>query len=373
MEEKGGIRLNQKYFDRLLKELNRTDYDAVMVTPSNEFKFLVGHTPSLGARFEGLFILKDGRYFHICPLLSQEEMGEIFGAERVHAWSDGDGYLDTVAQCADRYGLRGKTVAVNQHTRAFHVLEIADAGIMDFASGKILMEEMRIIKDSEEMEYLRIASRYADEVFTELVDFIQPGMIEKDVKDKIRACFKAKGVTGDGMVAVGPNASMPHYNRSDRVIQEQDLVLLDFGCTYHGLYSDITRTVFVGNPTAEQIKVYEIVKRANEKAIQAIAVGVKASAIDQVARDIIAAEGYGDYFLSRLGHGIGYAGHEAPDIKGSNHRKLETGMAFSIEPGIYLPGNFGVRIEDIILMGPEGVEVLNQVTKEMIVIETKRN
>ena len=363
--------MNQKYFDRLLNELTKTDFAGVLITPSAEFQFLVGHTPSLGARFEGLFILRDGRYFHICPLLSQEEMGALLGAERVHAWSDGDGYLDTVANCAEHYGLKGQTIAVNQHTRAFHVLEIADAGIMQFASGKVLMEEMRIIKDSEEMENLRVASRLADEVFTDLLDYIQPGMTEKDIINEIRASFRKRGLQGHGMVAVGANASMPHYNRSDRVIGAQDLVLMDFGCIYNGLYSDITRTVFVGQPTEKQREVYRIVKEANEAAIQAIELGAKASEIDAVARNIIAAEGYGDFFLSRLGHGIGYAGHEAPDIKGSNHRQLETGMAFSIEPGIYLPGEFGVRIEDIILMGPEGVEVLNQVSKDIFVIESK--
>jgi Xaa-Pro dipeptidase len=364
--------VNQKYFDRLLSQLEKTDYAGVLVAPSAEFQFLVGHTPSMGARFEGLFVLRDGRYFHICPLLSQEEMSELLGAESVHAWSDGDGYLGTVDDCADLYGLRGQTIAVNQHTRAFHVLEIAEAGIMQFTSGKVLMEEMRIIKDSEEMENLRVASRLADDVFQDLLAFIQPGMTEKDVINEIRASFRKRGVAGHGMVAVGANASKPHYNRSDRIIGVQDLVLMDYGCVYNGMYSDITRTVFVGQPTEKQKEVYKIVKEANEAAIQAIRLGVKASEIDAVARNIIAEAGYGEYFLSRLGHGIGYAGHEAPDIKGSNHRQLETGMAFSIEPGIYLPGEFGVRIEDIILMGPDGVENLNHAPKDLIVIESRK-
>lgn len=360
--------MNQKYLDRLVKELNKTDFEAVLITPSAEFLFLVGHSPSVGERFEGLFVLKDGRYFHICPLLSQEEMGEIFGEENVYAWSDGDGYLDTMAKCAKQYDLWGKTVAVNQHAKAFHVLEIESAGIMTFASGQILMEEMRIIKDVEEMENLRIASRLADEVFLDLLKFIRPGMTEKTIKDKIRLCFADRGVRGDGQVASGPNASKPHYNVYSRTIQEQDLVLMDYGCVYNGMYSDITRTVFVGEPTEKQRKVYEIVKRANEAAIDYVSVGKRACDVDAVARGIIAAEGYGEYFLSRLGHGIGYANHEAPDIKGSNSRILETGMAFSIEPGIYLPGEFGVRIEDILLMGPDGVEILNQVSKELIIV-----
>ncbi len=360
--------LNQKYFARLTAELNKTDCAAVLVAPSPEMHFLLGHSPSVTERFEALFVLRDGSYFYICPLLSQEEMGEILDPKRIHSWSDGDGYLGTVDRCARQYGLRGQKVAANQYARAVHVLEIAAAGSMEFVSGRVLMEEMRIIKDAEEMECLRVASRYADEVFTELLAFIRPGMTEKDVRDKIRAAFRARGVAGDGIVAVGPNASKPHYNRSDRVIQPQDLVLMDYGCTYHGMYSDITRTVFVGEPTGKQRQVYGIVLEANLAAIAAIRTGALASDIDRVARSIITAAGYGEYFLSRLGHGIGYAGHEAPDIKGSNPRRLETGMAFSIEPGIYLQGEFGVRIEDIILMGPDGVENLNRAPKDLIVL-----
>lgn len=360
--------INKKYFDRLVREMKKTDCEAVLVAPSQELKFLIGHSPSAGARFEGLFVLRDGQYFHICPLLSEEEMGEILEPALVHGWSDGEGYLPTVEACARKYDLYAKTIAVNQFARAFHILEIAEKGIMQFQSGKNMMEEMRIIKDEEEMENLRVASSYADEVFSELLTFIEPGMTEKDIKQKIQDAFSKKGVQGGGLVAVGPNASMPHYNRDDRVIKEKDLVLMDFGCSYKGMMSDITRTVFVGEVSKKQRQVYEIVKNANEVAIEAIAVGKRACDIDKVARDIIENAGYGDYFLSRLGHGIGYVGHEAPDIKGSNTRRLETGMAFSIEPGIYLPKDFGVRIEDIVLMGPAGVEVLNSAPKEIIVL-----
>jgi Xaa-Pro dipeptidase len=334
----------------------------------SELQFLLGHSPFSSERFEGLFVLRDGSYFYVCPLLSQEEMGGILGKTAVHSWSDGDGYLDTVQRCARHYGIAGKKVAANQYTRAVHVLEIAATGCLEFVSGRVLMEEMRIIKDAEEMENLRIASRYADDVYAELLPFIRPGLTEKDIRDKIRVCFREKGLTGGGLVAVGPNASMPHYNRSDRIIQERDLVLMDYGCTYQGMHSDITRTVFVGEPTEKQRAVYEIVLKASTEAITAIRPGVRACDIDNVARSIIADAGYGGYFLSRLGHGIGYAEHEAPDIKGSNPRRLEAGMAFSIEPGIYIQGEFGIRIEDIILMGPDGVEILNRAPKFLHVL-----
>ncbi|MCL2353822.1 MAG: M24 family metallopeptidase, partial [Defluviitaleaceae bacterium] len=171
-----------------------------------------------------------------------------------------------------------------------------------------------------------------------------------------------------GIIASGENSAYPHYHAYDRVIQEKDMMILDFGCRYNGLYSDMSRTVFVGGINDEERKIYNIVLQAQEAGEAAAVTGAYIPDVDRAARSIIEDAGYGDAFLNRLGHGVGYMIHEAPDIKKNNHRKLEPNMAFSIEPGIYMPGKFGMRIENIVITTADGNEALNKSTKEIIIL-----
>ena len=180
--------------------------------------------------------------------------------------------------------------------------------------------------------------------------------------------LEAGGTDPWSIVASGPNSSYPHYTGYGRIIGEQDIIVLDFGCAYHGLYSDMTRTVFVGGITDKQREIYNLVFQANAAGEATAVKDAFIPQVDKAARDVINNAGYGDYFFTRLGHGIGYMIHEGPDIKKNNDRPLQTGMAFSIEPGIYLGGEFGVRIEDIVLVTDNGNEILNKSTKELIII-----
>ena len=170
------------------------------------------------------------------------------------------------------------------------------------------------------------------------------------------------------IVASGPNGASPHHEPDERVIGPGDSVVIDFGGTVHGYHSDTTRTFHVGEPTADYREVYEVVRQAQAAGADAVQPGVEAQAVDAVARDIITDAGYGDYFIHRLGHGIGLDGHEDPYLVSGNTQSLEPGMAFSIEPGIYLPGRFGVRIEDIVICTDEGVDRLNRSPRELIVV-----
>jgi Xaa-Pro dipeptidase len=169
-------------------------------------------------------------------------------------------------------------------------------------------------------------------------------------------------------VASGPNSSYPHYHGSSREIEKQDVIILDFGCTVNGMFSDMSRTVFVGGITEEQKKIYGIVRQSNEAGEAAAVNGAFIPDVDKAARDIIDDAGYKECFINRLGHGIGYMIHEGPDIKKSNNRNLLPGMAFSIEPGIYIAGNVGMRIENIVLTTETGNEILNKSSKEIIII-----
>jgi len=251
------------------------------------------------------------------------------------------------------------------------ILDIKNRINVNFVNGRPILEELRIIKSDEELENLRKAAAIADRVFEEILGYIKPGLQEKDIKEKIQELFIKNGAEGNSfnpIVASGPNSSKPHYNQYSRYIQEKDIIILDFGCKYKGLCSDMSRTVFVGGVTDEERKVYDIVYKAQDEGEKAVKEGVTAESVDAVSRNIIKEAGYGDYFLNRLGHGIGFSVHEAPDIKGGNKRVLEKGMAFSIEPGIYLPGRFGIRIENIMIIGKDGPEAINKANKEIVVV-----
>ncbi|HYF74998.1 MAG TPA: M24 family metallopeptidase, partial [Candidatus Nitrosocosmicus sp.] len=234
-----------------------------------------------------------------------------------------------------------------------------------------ILEKMRLQKNQEEEDFLRKAAAIADEVMGKVIAYIRPGLIERDISKKIEELFMecgGQGLSFYPIVASGPNTSRPHYNKDDRRIEEQDVIILDFGCRYNGFCSDISRTVFVGEPTEEQRKVFDIVVKANTAAEELVKPGVTAEQVDLTARNIIRDAGYGHCFLNRTGHGIGMAVHEGPYIKEGNTQILEPGMTFSVEPGIYIAGRFGMRVEDIVLVTENGKEVLNKYTKDIIIV-----
>jgi len=238
-----------------------------------------------------------------------------------------------------------------------------------FVNAKPLLEEVRIIKSDEDIENLRISASITDKVYSDVIRFIKPGMQEEQVWEFLTTeMAKHGGAKPWAIVATGPNSSFPHYLGKDRIIEPQDVVLLDFGCTYNDMCSDMSRTVFVGGVTDEQRKVYEVCRKSTEAGQAACFEGAFIPDIDRASRDIIDEAGYNEFFINRLGHGIGYMVHEAPDIKVSNPRKLEKGMCFSIEPGINLPGKFGMRIENIVAITENGTEILNKSTHDLIII-----
>jgi Xaa-Pro dipeptidase len=362
--------MEEKYQEKLLSLMRKQGIDAMMIAPSEEMRFLAGFHVYQDERFQALFLTARGDCFYICNLLSRDEVAA--GSRQpmpIYTWTDNQLFVDVVGQVMEQYGLAGGTIGVNSTVRACHLIPIEQKTGARFVDGKPWLEEIRIIKNSQEMENLRIASQIADDIFPKILEFIRPGLREIDVRTEMERLFTRQGVrlAGD-IVASGPNSALPHYFGNQRIIQKQDVVILDYGCCYKGMFSDVTRTVFVGGITPEQEKVYDIVRRANRAARKMVAEGAYIPDIDQAARQLIAEEGYGEYFITRLGHGIGYITHEQPEIKASNPRRLEKGMAFSIEPGIYMAGKFGIRIEDIMMIGESGPEQLNKTTHEPVVL-----
>ncbi len=344
--------------------------DALCIGANSDMEYLTGLTPLSDERFKALVILGDGRHFSICPELYYEETRQVLGEDApILVWSDAEGFLKAIDEANRLYGLEGANIGVNEEIRAVDIIDMQRTVNVSFVNGSGIMEKVRQIKDEDEGKRLKKAALIADQVAEEIVGFIRPGLTEGDIRKKIEELFMEKGADGlafTPIVASGPNSSKPHYNDDRRVIEERDIIVLDFGGRHGGYCSDMSRTIFIGKPTREQEEIYNIVLSANTEAEGYARQGVTAGDVDRKARDVIREAGYGQYFINRTGHGIGMAVHEAPYIKEGSGTVLENGMAFSVEPGIYLPGRFGMRIEDIVLVENGEGRVLNRFTKEMI-------
>jgi len=361
--------MKKSYIDKLVSIMKSSSMDAILVCPSEDMTFLLGYSPMMCKRFQGLFIKNDGDIFYICNLLYTGELKKISGDLKVYGWFDGDNMSDEVFKILKKEGLIGKTIGVNYSAPAFNVLDIAEKTNIKFVNAKPHLEEMRIIKNEEELENMRIAASIADKAFSEVIKFIKPGIKESEIKEFLFSSMaKNDGYNPFAIVASGSNSSYGHYLGCERIIESQDVVLLDFGCVYNNMCSDMSRTVFVGGITDEQRKIYNICRQATEAGEAAAVEGAFIPDIDKAARSIIDNAGYKEYFDHRLGHGIGSMVHEAPDIKASNPRKLEKGMCFSVEPGINIPGKIGMRIENIVAITENGTEILNKSTHELIII-----
>lgn len=363
--------MNKYYMNKLVEELQKSEFSSILISPGEELNFLMQFNPMMCERFQGLFVKKDGTMFYICNLLYEEEFKAALPEEcKVYPWFDGDVMTEVVGDVLAKYDLLGTTIAVNSTAQAFNVLEIQDKVDVTFKNGKPLLERMRMIKNEQEMQYLRESSAIVDQVFLEVLEIIKPGMTEAEIGNFLMTRMtELGGSDAECIVAVRENAGYPHYSDNKGIVKEHDLVLMDYGCTWHGLWSDMTRTVFVGEPTEREREIYELVRRSQQEAEDMVCLGAYGPDIDKHARAVLDEKGYAWSLINRLGHGIGYSIHEAPDIKQSNPMRLEIGMAFSIEPGIYLGGDIGVRIEDIVMINEKGErEVLNKVTKELIVL-----
>ncbi|MBQ9988995.1 MAG: aminopeptidase P family protein [Clostridia bacterium] len=237
--------------------------------------------------------------------------------------------------------------------------------------GSVSVDEARMVKDEAEQAAMRLSSSICDKAFEAIPGLLREGMTEKELSREMAAVFMAVGDPGRDchpMVCFGAGSAEPHHTLSDRKLQRGDTVLVDAGQCSYGYYSDVTRTFFYDSITEEQKNVYEIVLEANRLGREAVRPGVPLREIDRVVRDYITSFGYGPYFTHRTGHNIGMQGHEWPDVSQISDAVAEPGMVFSIEPGIYLPGKFGVRIEDLVMVTETGCDTLNACSKAITVV-----
>lgn len=231
------------------------------------------------------------------------------------------------------------------------------------------INKLRMIKDEEEMEYIRKAQEIAESAFDDILGFIKEGVTEREIALELNRLMLEKGAEGisfDTIALAGENTSMPHGVPSDKKVKKGEFVLMDFGAVYNGYHSDMTRTVCVGTPDEEMEKIYNIVLTAQEKAIAAAKAGISGKELDGIARRHICDAGYGEYFGHSLGHGVGLEIHEQPNAAPSYEKNLEKGTVITIEPGIYIAGKFGVRIEDFVILTENGCINLTKSAKNII-------
>lgn len=248
--------------------------------------------------------------------------------------------------------------------------EFGERYVLCELGGKI--NELRMQKSMEEIERLEIAEKIGDDAFSHIVNYIRPGMTEKQIALELEYTMKKLGADGlsfDTIVASGSNSSLPHAVPTDRKVQDGDFITMDFGCIYKGYCSDMTRTVFVGkNPSEKQQFIYDTVLKAQQESLKLIKPGMKCSDVDACARNIIKEAGFGDFFGHGLGHSVGLFIHEEPRLSPKCDVILKPGMILTCEPGIYLPGEFGVRIEDMVVVTKDGYKNLTASTKSLIYI-----
>ncbi|MFC5817935.1 M24 family metallopeptidase [Nonomuraea harbinensis] len=345
--------------------------DALLLTPGPDLRYVSGYDAKPLERLTCLVVPAAADPYMMVPRLelpaAQASPASRLGLEFV-AWDETD---DPYRIAADRLGPVGK-VGVADRMWAMASLRFRDVlpDTEQVLAGSVL-RELRMRKSPAEVAALREAGEAIDAVHRQVPGFLRAGRTEREVARDIAEAILATGhATVDfTIVASGPNGASPHHDVSDRVIQAGEPVVVDIGGQMpSGYCSDSTRTYCVGEPPADFAAYYEVLRRAQDAACAAVRPGVSCESIDAAARDIIAEAGYGDHFIHRTGHGIGVEGHEDPYIVAGNGEPLEPGFAFSIEPGIYLQGSHGARIEDIVVCTESGADRLNATTRELVVV-----
>jgi Xaa-Pro aminopeptidase len=303
----------------------------------------------------------DSRYIEAAAAVEHVELAMI---------ENGKSHLDLTVEHVVADGI--KTLGIEEgylSVADFDAIRAAMPADVELVPAQKLLTDLRACKDEEELSYMRRAQEITDKAFAEVLQYIKPGVTENEIAARLTylmMSFGARKNSFDPIVASGPNGSMPHAIPGERKIQSGEFVTMDFGCMYEGYCSDMTRTVCVGQPTEEMVKVYETVLAAQKAGIAVAKAGVPGCDIHNAAHDVIRAAGYGEYFGHGFGHSLGLEIHENPGARPANHDPMPLGCAVSAEPGIYLPGKFGVRIEDVILLTEDGCIDITNSPKNLI-------
>jgi Xaa-Pro aminopeptidase len=346
----------------------------LVITPGYDLRYLLGSRAQTFERLTALVIPSDGGPTVVVPrmeLASLKESAVLELGLSVRDWVDGQDPYRLVAEALG--GVPGSSVAtaVTDSMPALHLLPLADVlGVVPILATDVL-RRLRMIKDAAEIDALRKAGAAIDRVHARVPEFLVPGRTEADVAADIALAIVAEGHSEVAFIIVGsgPNGADPHHECSDRELQAGDMVVVDIGGPYDpGYNSDSTRTYSIGEPDPEVARRYSVLQQAQRAAVEAVRPGATAEQVDAAARDVLAAAGLAEAFVHRTGHGIGLSVHEEPYIVAGNDLALQEGMAFSVEPGIYFPGEWGARIEDIVVVTGDGAMTVNHRPHDLVVV-----
>jgi Xaa-Pro aminopeptidase len=353
--------------------------DGLVITPGYDLRYLLGSRAQTFERLTALVLPASGEPMIVVPRLELASLKESAATElgiAVRDWVDGDDPYRVVADAlvgAPAGGGGSLAVAVTDSMPALHLLPLADVlGVVPVLATDVL-RRLRMVKDGAEIDALRKAGAAIDRVHARVPEFLVPGRTEADVAADIAEAIVAEGHSEVAFIIVGsgPHGADPHHECSDRELRTGDIVVVDIGGPYEpGYNSDSTRTYSIGEPSPEVAQRYSVLQRAQQAAVEAVRPGITAEQVDAVARDVLAQAGLAEAFVHRTGHGIGLSVHEEPYIVAGNDLPLAEGMAFSVEPGIYFPGQWGARIEDIVVVTADGAESVNARPHDLIVVRT---
>lgn len=352
-----------EHAQRLMAE-SRPGFDVLYVTPGTSLRYYSGIRWGLSERIVAMLIARSGDPLIICPAFEEGRLRELLRWPiEVRVWQEDQSPYALAAGWMAERGIRTGRIGVEETTRFVFFDGLRQAAPhCDYSSGDSITHTCRSRKSEHELELMRLACQCTFDVYKAMFASLHEGIRQSEVADMIARGYEQMGLVGDALVLFGPAAALPHGTRDDRALREGDGVLLDDGCTIDGYQSDVTRMGVLGKPSAKLQRAFEIVRQAQDAALAAAAAGHECGSVDNAARKVVVDAGFGPdykYFAHRLGHGIGMDGHEWPYLVRGNPIVLQPGMTFSNEPGIYVPGDYGLRCEDdMVVMESAGAHLL---------------
>ena len=348
--------------DKLIKSMTKEGIDALFIEGGTNLKYFFNISWWLSERTFGAIVNTKGDPVWVCPAFELERASEqIPDNHEIRTWDEHESPFKLFSSIIDDLGLSDAKIAMGPNVRSFISQAVRRELPSNLEDGSMAVNMVRAVKTEKELAYMDLANRITKKAYKYAFERLRAGMTREEIASDVSFAHSEMGVSGGGGPQLGFTSAFPHGTRQRRDLHDGDIVLVDGGCSIEGFRSDVTRTVVFGEPSDKQKKVFDIVLKAQQEAHKAVRPGVTCGEIDRAARKVIEDAGFGPgykYFAHRLGHGIGMDGHEYPYLVKDNPLLLEPGMTFSNEPGIYIYGEFGVRIEDCFAVTEDGAMML---------------